>query len=183
MKISLAIFVMIALAATGLAQCPVPQYRVGRDYSNSTQGSLYVSVRARDFDPASLVCLAHKLKARHPNWKGATILFFNSHDAALDFRLPGQECQASCRKSADQLHAVYHLDQATQEEGLDILPAGFDSDTSLGTSIKIPIEDALHCRLQMNGRCLVALESPKLSKRCACVQIVWHSGLGGYADE
>jgi TonB family protein len=60
---------------------------------------------------------------------------------------------------AEQLHAVYSVDADKHTEQLEVYPVGFGSDyaESLSTTIDVPFSLKPPCRLEMAGRCLIAV--------------------------
>lgn len=82
-----AILLILALADYSLAQCHAPHFRVGKDFSSRDDalGSLFISIRARDLTIDKLGCLVQTLSKRHPAWKDAGVLIFDSREAANNF--------------------------------------------------------------------------------------------------
>lgn len=144
------------------AQCDPPHYRVGRNFSNAALGvgSLYVSVRPGDFSPDKLICLAETMKKQHPEWKRLGILFFTSADAARYFQTNAGDCVRDCQFRAKwqaELHALYSLEPGAQAESLAILPMGYLG-SSYDTWFKLPLVTKVRCHLEINERCLMALD-------------------------
>jgi len=61
------------------------------------------------------------------------------------------------------MHAQYHLDRAGHQEYVLIMPAGTNPDwksAEYSTKIKLPLVALPHCKLEIDGRCLVELPDP-----------------------
>lgn len=144
------------------AQCNIPNYYIGRNFSNSQlgAGSLYISILPSDFSVDKLICLTQNLKETHHDWKSAMILFFSSPDAANHFQ-PSHadyEDRLAWTKWAAQLHATYSFDANAHQEFIEIMPLGYEGDTSSNTRINLPVGTEPRCRLEMKGRCVIAME-------------------------
>ncbi len=142
------------------AQCLPPRFHKARDFSNSKlgTGSLYLSIDPSAFSIDNLICLAQTLRRRHPEWKTSMVLVFSSHAAAENFSPPGLEAPSGAMKWANQLHAAYFLDSDKREEYLQVLPMGLETGPLYETKIDLPIATTPHCRLEMTGRCLFAID-------------------------
>jgi hypothetical protein len=163
---------LVLLAATAsFGQCVVPQYGTGKVWEDSKSTiDMAISLRLSDFAPMKLVCLATALKQSYRDRTSITILIFSSADAAKyympgppigDYGPPANAEQARIRKatwSADQLHALYSYDAGKREEYVVLKPRGFHSDQPEDTRIPLPVIGILHCRLEVAGRCLLALD-------------------------
>jgi hypothetical protein len=167
------VFLVACLAslagASTSAKCVPPHYHEGQVWEDSESSVLMaMSIRLNDFAPARLVCLAGALRQRYHDRKNITILIFSSVDASKHY-LPTQpdfgpakgarqQKLQSRAFSLSQLHALYFYNADKGQEYLDIRPFGSDSEGPHDTRITLPIAEAPHCRLEVSGRCLLALE-------------------------
>jgi TonB family protein len=155
-KVTLAMAAYCAVlcgSASASAQCRAPDFRKGQDYD----ASIFVSIAPRDFAVNRLTCLAQTLRSRRRNFKTFGVFFFDSYEAAKYFQPAAEGYPAKWPQWAAQLHAIYTFDAANQLEVLNIIPQGYKSDPSLTTTIVLPIGTTPRCRLQIQGRCLMAV--------------------------
>lgn len=173
MRVTLAIlvcFLSVPPSARGSGQCSAPYYREGQVWENS-ESSVFmaVSIPLSDFAPARLVCLAGAFRQQFHGRKSISILIFSSRDAAERYMPnPPDYAPAEGEKQQrlqsltfwrSQLHGFYSYDAEKGEEHLDIRP--FGSDVGGGpydTRIILPTAQHVVCRLEMSGRCMLALE-------------------------
>jgi TonB family protein len=151
--------VLICHALGAYAQCTPPPYREGATFADT--GSVLVrsiSIPFRDFHPSGVVCLAARIRARYPQRRYITIHIFFSHEFA-ERSLYGQETNEEDLKTFSQLHARYTLDADKHDEYVEIMPTGVSPELIAGadsTRIDLPIATKPHCRLEIDGRCLLA---------------------------
>ena len=145
------------------AQCKPPKYRKGRvwDDSKSTVW-MSISIRVEDFAPEHLVCLASALKQHYRDRSDIAIFIFSSHWAARNY-YPQHANHMSAPPEQYKAEAewrgsfVYNTDK--HEEYVDINPKGATSSyQAFNTIIDLPVVSKPQCRLQINGRCLLALD-------------------------
>ena len=126
-----------------------------------------VSIRLSDFAPARLVCLATALKQRYHDRKSIDVLIFTSFDAARLYSAVQREYDGKSVKEAQllsrhwqtsQLHGLYSYDAEKHEEYVDIKPWGSDATLPYDTRVMLPVGTVPHCRLEISGRCLLALD-------------------------
>lgn len=149
-----AIFALLTLSECGFAECHPPAFRKGRDYGKS----IYVSINPNDFTLTNLVCIAKVLNKGNLYSRDFSVLFFTSQDAALNF-VPGpiEVQRAKWAVWAANLHAGYFMDLVRHEEYLQILPVGYEGDSSYATKLNLPLSAASHCRLEISNRCVFVL--------------------------
>jgi TonB family protein len=156
----LAAFCLTLVLGTGAcAECRAPRFRGGRDFVNpeSGRGSLYVSIAPSDTTFNKLICLAQTLRENHSNWKDVSVLVFSSRDAAENFLPAPVEVQrAWWARWARQLHAAYFLDSDKHEEYLEIMPLGFEEESSFAR-VELPLAARPRCHLNLQNRCLMAV--------------------------
>jgi hypothetical protein len=153
----LAIFFVLAWGTSAFAQCRPPLYHKGNDFINpqSGSGSLYVSIRAKDFALRRLSCLAQSLRKANPNWKAISVLVFDSNDAAEHFLPAPIEVQRTVwAQWAKHLHAAYFLNTDKREDYLEIMPLGYEGSSSYDTRIELPITTQPRCSLEISERCV-----------------------------
>jgi hypothetical protein len=122
-----------------------------------------VSVPLSAFAPRSLVCLAADLNLSYRNYRTVRINIFTSDDAADHAGLPHQEYTGEEGRMTAQMHAQYSRNRDAHEEYILIMPVGTDPNwgsEQYSTKIKLPAVASPHCSLEINSRCLVALEDP-----------------------
>lgn len=155
-RILAALCVALSLGVSAAAQCRAPRFRKGRDYG----GSMYVSIRPKDFTLDSLTCLGQTLRKNRRAWKSFQVLFFTSRDGAYNFSPAPIEVQrAWWSQWARKLHAGYFFDAEKHEEYLEIMPLGYE-DESYYSKVVLPLAATPHCRLDIAGRCLTAVGQP-----------------------
>lgn len=161
---------VFAFSASAQPQCSAPHYRVGQTWEDSESSVLMaISIPLTSFEPHSLVCLAQVFKKRYENRNDISILIFSSQDAAERYvpnppdYVPGKDSRQQKRQSltywVSQLHGFYSYDAQKHEEYLDIRP--FGSDVAGGpydTRINLPTAQIPQCRVELSGRCILALE-------------------------
>jgi TonB family protein len=123
-----------------------------------------VSIPLADFAPAKLACLATVLRGQFIDKASITISIYSSPYAAshsmgflLDLEDTKQELDAFA-----QLHARYVFDSARHEDYIEIIPMhepySRHENKMYNTRFNLPLSPVPHCRLEINNRCLVALE-------------------------
>jgi hypothetical protein len=160
------------VASNAAAQCVSPTYHEGRVWQASdSRMFMAISVRMEDLSPRRAVCLAETLKKQNTKRKDVTILIFTSADAAQNYEGdialgdPGPPPNSKSSGAVDtlfwakQLHAVYSYNYEKREEYIRIKPLGLLDDLEEDTQIKLPAIAVPHCRLEMAGRCLLALDT------------------------
>ncbi len=150
------------------ANCVPPAYRLGAVWVDDP-GVLIrnISVPLREFGPERLVCLAEKLKGRYPNKKRIIVNIFSSREASRASQ--GFLTQAFGREGIQmlsQLHAQFVLNVREHEEYVELIPlplfhmGDFPKKELYDTRIDLPAPDVVQCHLEINGRCLIALDQP-----------------------
>lgn len=149
----------LILWSNGLAQCHAPHFRLGKDFSSKddADGSLWISIGSRDFTVNKLTCLVQDLRKHHPNWTDAGVFIFGSHEAAKYFQPPVEGYPPKWPEWAKQFRALYSYNVTRHEEYLTLLPLGYGTPPALSTRIDLPFTKAPHCKMEMNGRCLIAV--------------------------
>lgn len=156
---------LVLCSATGAyAQCRPTQYRAGATFADSP--SLFVrniSIPLQDFTPSKLVCLAGSFKGRYRDRSHVMVNIFSSHKAAASNSIVQQETTKADGEAFAQLHAQYIFDAAKHEEYVQILPAGVTPGPApmegpYSTRIDLLAATTPHCHLEINNRCLIALE-------------------------
>lgn len=154
LRVLFSICVIIGSSVVATGQCQAPRHRKGRDYG----GSVYVSVTATDLTIESLTCLGQTLSEHRRRWKKFQVLFFTSRDAALNFQpTPIEISRVWWAQWARQLHAGYFRDTEKHEEYLQLMPLGFEDDSS-STKVVLPASGKPHCQLEVDDRCLTAVD-------------------------
>jgi hypothetical protein len=141
------------------AQCLSPSFRAGQVREDSTTTVFAtISISSSEFAPRQLVCLAATLKQRYPGRRNITVLVFDSPQAAEWFQGDievGDDHQGGYYRN---LHALYVYDELKREEYVSLKPLGFHSEQPEDTRILLPVVGIPHCRLEVAGRCVLALE-------------------------
>ncbi len=164
---AVAVFVCSMVATPALAQCATaPAYRVGQVWEDSPSALLMsISIAPDDFAPSRMICLAARLRQRYQARSKTDVLIFSSHDAAAHYSVVQIENDPANPKAArlqshhwqvSQLHGIYSF-TANGPEYLDIKPWGSDADQPYDTRISLPATAPVHCRLEISGRCVLAL--------------------------
>jgi hypothetical protein len=163
-------FCMTLLACSiSPAECVPPHYREAQVWEKSkTTVLMAVSMQLRDFAPSRLVCLAAAFKQKYPGRSDISIMIFSSHEVAKRYTVGrgdyGPVKGAKQRQLQSyvywirQLHAIYVYDNEKREEYIEIKSLGSDFDSPYDTRIDLPSVESPHCRLEMDGRCLLAIE-------------------------
>lgn len=129
------------------------------------------SISLDNFSPKRLTCFTETIKKRYPSRKDITVLIFSSYDAAERYtpnppdyapaKNPREQTLQSPTFWRSQLHGFYSYSADKQEEYLDIRPFGSDAEGGpYDTRIDLPTEQLPSCKLQVAGRCLLAIEAP-----------------------
>lgn len=164
MLVSRCLFVVLCSGVTAFAQCHPPQYRPGATFVDDTSILVRsISIPLHDFAPSKIVCLASSLKARYRDRSNIEVNIFSSHEAAQS-SIFGQETTKEDVETLSQMHARYIFNADKQEDYLEILPTGAlpgGPDLRAGpfsTRINLPAAATPHCKLEIDSRCLIALE-------------------------
>jgi hypothetical protein len=144
-----------AAGATG--EPSVPAYRIARVLADDEEAYIAnLTVSIADFSPRSLICLGEHFKSRYGGRPLIALHVFASRWAAQHSRgFNKVEESPSERRARAQMHGTYTLDRVRQQEEIEILPSLEKADT---TVIRLPARDSPQCRLQIDSRCLVAME-------------------------
>lgn len=152
--------ILLGLSLSASAQCSVPKFHKGRDFSSETAGSLFLSIEPRDFTVQKLTCLVQDLKKRNPGWKTAYVAFYSSKDAAENYNLGGGEIPVSFAlwyQWGSQYHAAYSWD-GDKKELFYISPFGDHvADYPFYWQLDVPLSGSPRCAVEMMGRCLMAV--------------------------
>ena len=127
-----------------------------------------VSISHSDFAPTRLVCLAGSFRRRFVSQNNITILIFSSADAAKryvpyqpEFESAKGEKQQKLQSHSywvEQLHGFYSFNSQKNEEYIDLRPQGSERETPYDTRIDLPAVTTPKCRVELSGRCLLAME-------------------------
>lgn len=148
---------IVTFGGAAFASCKAPHYRKGVIWENSqAETIMQISIRLEDFKPLRLVCLAQALKEKYPDRKMMAISIFSSHNAAKYYRIHSGDIVGPTTNWAAQMHGTYLYDADKHLEYVEMLPLGAYS--SFTTRIDLPAQNDFECRLEINRRCLVALE-------------------------
>jgi hypothetical protein len=112
-------------------------------------------------EPDRLVCLAKALKYKYRDRGSISVYIFSSYGAAKRyFPFPAVVDFSSVEplKWARQMHASYFYDVSKGEEYLEVMPLGASQGGIYDTRIDLPVVSKPQCRLELNHRCLVALD-------------------------
>lgn len=164
---AIALFVLaLCLGACTHASCSAPRFRTGAVLADtSTELIMNISIPLQDFSPAKLVCLSLNLKAHYENRRSIIVSIFSSHKAASNSLgvWPVEETKGALDLLA-QMHAQYTFDSGRHVDKLEIIPMPTIS-SSLSvrklydTEINFPLSAATQCRLEIDHRCVIALEN------------------------
>jgi hypothetical protein len=152
------------LAPVLYGQCHPPSFRIGPTLAESASELIMnIDIPYQDFAPSSLLCLATSLRERSNGRSTIIVSIFSSHKASFGTVgfLSGQEDPLEAYAALTHLHARYNFFAETHEEYIEILPAGVISTHSkqpYETRIDLPVETTPHCKLEIDGRCLIALQ-------------------------
>jgi len=159
-----AVCLVLCSSSGAFAQCRPPRYRLGSVYLDSSSDWVAsISMRPQDFAPGKLVCLASTFKGQYSDRGRIMVNIFSSSQAAQGPILM-QEYTGEDMARFAQMHAQYVFDADRREDYVEILPAGSDIPSPLpgvgpyGTRIDLPAGAAIHCRLELGSRCLIALD-------------------------
>src|ERR1700757_652466 len=94
------------------AACTPPTYSEGVVISDSADSTLMqINVKAQDFAPQRLICLAQNFKKTFPGRKIIDVYIFSSHDAAVQYRIVRGDYVGGPKIDwAKDLHAEYFYD-------------------------------------------------------------------------
>jgi TonB family protein len=166
MSLSKHLFLWVLLTPALFAQCRPPHYREGAMLADSNSVLVQsISIPLVDFTPRKLVCLATSLKERYRDYHYITINIFSSHEASRTL-IYGQESNRETMETLSQMHAEYSFDVDKHEDYVEIMPTGafpgssFPRPGPFSTKIDLPASFPPHCQLEIDNRCLIALESP-----------------------
>jgi TonB family protein len=166
MQGSIAVCLVLFSGAVAWADCASPKYRIGAiTLDDQTMLLENISIPVQEFTPSKLVCLATRLKERYKDRKSILIYIFDSHQASRYSIMVGELNEEIAQMYA-QIHALYVLNADLGAEYIKILPAGLPPSTGsregpYSTQIDLPAATTPHCYLEINGRCLMALEDPR----------------------
>jgi len=152
-------------AQNSLAQCKAPKYRecfVQQESKTSIVSS--ISIRVENLAPERLVCLVNTFKQRYKDRKEIDIQIFDSCRAAERYFPKNTNYDPIEEEAATHMHGYYAFSANKNEEFVQINPRGLLMDVSDGyfnTVINLPILSKPQCRVQMHGRCLLALKDIK----------------------
>jgi TonB family protein len=166
MRLTIVLCLALCFSGAAFSECRSPQYRTGATFLDDPQAVVKnISIPLREFAPDKLVCLAAHFRQRYPG-RDITINFFSSHRAAASSSFIQFEGTEEGGDMLVQMHAQYVFDSGKHEEYLFILPAGAipwgaiasAERAPYATRIDLPVSSAPHCRLEIDNRCLIALE-------------------------
>jgi hypothetical protein len=153
-------FLLVALSLSAAAQCAVPKFHTGRDFSSETAASLFLSIDAHDFTIPKLTCLVQDLRKRHPGWKTAYVAIYGSREAAENYSLGAVEIPVSFAlwdQWGSQYHASYSWD-GDKKELFYISPFGDHvADFDFYWQLDLPLSGPPRCAVEMMRRCLMAV--------------------------
>jgi TonB family protein len=116
----------------------------------------------RDFTPRNLVCLATSFQDRYRDRQNILVYVFSSYRESKGI-ITQMEFSEEDVRAFQLIHAVYKFDAAKPENHVRVLPAGayihsIPMDGYYSTTINLPATGTPHCRLEINNRCLVAMD-------------------------
>ena len=122
-----------------------------------------IDISYQDFAPLRLICLAASLREQSRGRGIILVSIFSSHEAAFSTVgfLSGQEDTMEEYAALAQLHARYVFFAERHEEYLEMMPVGVTtthSEQPYETRISLPVTTMPHCQLEINDRCLIALQ-------------------------
>jgi TonB family protein len=147
-----------------LAQCNPPGYKKGKIWGDSRKAIwMNISIQLKDFAPERLLCLADDLKRRYNDRTDIMINIFSTPWAARRYSItemaepgPGQP------KAEKQMHGQYIYNENTHEHCIYIHPFGMRPVAAKSqftvTKFDIPVSSKPQCKMQISGRCLLALD-------------------------
>jgi TonB family protein len=165
--VALVLFAICVSDTVVAAQCRVPRYAIARvmNTAGASRVTVMASVALTDLSLSGLVCLAKDIRKEYQKKTKVSFLLFSSASAAEHYYGDIEVGDTSPSRGPagrvdyeKQLRAVYEYDAATSEEYVAIKPFGFLGPTAGDTRIDLPITGAPHCQLEVNGRCLLALD-------------------------
>jgi TonB family protein len=151
------------------ARCRVTGWAV-RGARKKGSLELSISVAPQDLAPRRLACLVDSIREAHRDIKRIRLLIFSSQVAAERYvseiqlgDFPPSSNSGDSRFNdpvwqARQLHAIYSYDETSREHTLQMKPRGFDRAMPDDTVLQLPLQDRTHCHLELNGRCVLALD-------------------------
>jgi len=155
----------IAVCAIEIAvgQCRPPHFKVGTtslDEGNMLIQSISLPLQA--YTPRNLICLANSFQERYKDRSHILVYIFSSYSESKG-SIAVMEFSEEDAKAFRLIHAIYLFDAAKQENYVRILPAGatfrpVPRDGYYSTTINLPAIGTPHCRLEVNNRCLVAMD-------------------------
>jgi len=148
----------VLITATQIAaECRVPGYREVFTFPNSpTEQIMNISMPLQEFTRTNLVCLAGHFEKLYPGRSVILVnMFISKWAARRSLGILPQEASPVAERALAQMHAQYSFDSSRRENCIEIIPvAGYR------TRINLPVADAPRCRLEAEGRCIVALDRP-----------------------
>lgn len=165
-RIMALLILVLCLGACTHAGCSGPRFQTGTVLADSsTELIMNISIPLQDFSPAKLVCLSLNLKGHYENRRSIIVSIFSSRKAASSSLgvWPIEETKGALEMLA-QMHAQYTFDADKRVDKLEIIPMPtISSNLSVrklyDTEIDFPLSAAPHCRLEIDQRCLIALEN------------------------
>jgi len=161
LRVALLTFVLVAgVQVCAAAECRAPAYRKGHVWEDSpTTIMMNIGIAADDFAPERLVCLATALRRQYANRKEILISMFDSHAAAKNCTSPTLGDGIGPRVNwCLRSHAYYRFDAGYHVEFLYIEPFG-NRNHMFDTRIDLPVTASPSCTLEVDKRCLLALEN------------------------
>jgi hypothetical protein len=158
------LFLVLTTGTEASTQCRLPRYRIGPTLVESeSELIMNIDISYPDFALASLICLATNLKERSEGRGTIMVSIFSSHEAASRTKgfLTGQEDTMEEYAALAHLHARYFFFADRHEEYIEIMPVGVTSELSQQphmTRIDLPVATTPHCQLEINHRCLIAMQ-------------------------
>jgi hypothetical protein len=179
---------MAATAVSASAQCSAPRYRKFQDTASKPGGSMNLSIRPDDATLEKLVCLAQTLQEQHPRWKSWGAFVFTSDEPAKGF-VPVTGSAAGDYLPDLRARANIHDGNVTltmtpigyANPYFTVTPLGSVGETVYNTRIDLPVRGSAHCRLEVNSRCLLALEPPRYPKEALSARVSGKVALRGTA--
>ena len=118
-----------------------------------------ISIPIGEFAPRRILCLVASLKERYRERTNILVNIFSSAEAASRSVFP-QEYTAHDLALFSQMHARYVLDAAKHQEYIELRPAGArpTGGGPYSSRIELPVGAAPQCHLEIDGRCILALD-------------------------
>jgi hypothetical protein len=127
-----------------------------------------ISVRPEDATLDRLVCLAQTLQKQHPRWRSWSAFVFTSEAPAKGFvavngsAAGGYLADLRARANIHEGNVTLTMTPIGYANPyFTVTPLGSVGETVYNTRIDLPVRGSAHCRLEVSGRCVIALDPPR----------------------